>query len=128
MGRVSKAFGTQRQRTVALRFLTPDPADIVDRERLLREAQAASTLDHKNIARVHAVEESRTHPFRKELGKGKGWGISAWTSREWLDQPPPPIMCKIQKTKDLEGARREISLAVMAYNLKRMLKWWVERP
>jgi len=58
MGKVFKAFDTQLQRTVALKFLTPDSARAADRESLLREARAASTLDHKNIASVHAVEET----------------------------------------------------------------------
>jgi eukaryotic-like serine/threonine-protein kinase len=56
MGMVFKAFDTTLQRTVALKFLTPNPTNLVDHDALLREARAASTLDHKNIATVHAVE------------------------------------------------------------------------
>ena len=58
MGTVFKAFDTTLQRTVALKFLTANPANLLDRDALLREARAASTLDHKNIGTVHAVEES----------------------------------------------------------------------
>ena len=58
MGTVFKAFDTTLQRTVALKFLTPNPTNVVDRDALLREARAASTLDHKNIATVHAIEET----------------------------------------------------------------------
>ena len=58
MGMVFKAFDTTLQRTVALKFLTQDPTNLVDRESLLREARAASTLDHKNIGTVHAIEET----------------------------------------------------------------------
>lgn len=59
MGVVYKAFDHQLQRTVALKFLPPDPIrNSADRNRLLREARAASTLDHKNIASIHAVEET----------------------------------------------------------------------
>ena len=59
MGVVYKAFDHQLQRTVALKFLPPDPiCNSADRNRLLHEARAASTLDHKNIASIHAVEET----------------------------------------------------------------------
>jgi serine/threonine protein kinase/Flp pilus assembly protein TadD len=58
MGTVFKAFDTTLQRTVALKFLALNPTSSADRDALLREARAASTLDHKNIGTVHAVEES----------------------------------------------------------------------
>jgi eukaryotic-like serine/threonine-protein kinase len=59
MGVVYKAFDHQLQRAVALKFLPPDPIrNPADRKRLLHEARAASTLDHKNIAAIHAVEEA----------------------------------------------------------------------
>jgi eukaryotic-like serine/threonine-protein kinase len=58
MGTVYKAFDTTLHRTVALKFLSPDPINPVDRDALLNEARAASTLDHKNIATVHAVEQT----------------------------------------------------------------------
>ena len=57
MGVVFKAFDTRLQRTVALKFLISN-SDLQDRHRLLREARSASCLDHKNIANIHAVEES----------------------------------------------------------------------
>jgi len=57
MGVVYKGFDTKLQRTVALKFLT-SACSSHDRERLLQEARAASTLDHKNIANIHAVEEN----------------------------------------------------------------------
>ena len=64
MGVVYKAFDHQLQRTVALKFLPPDPIrSSVDRNRLLHEARAASTLDHKNIASIHAVEQSEDGQF-----------------------------------------------------------------
>lgn len=58
MGTVYKAFDTTLHRTVALKFLTPDPITPADRDTLLHEARAASALDHKNIATVHAVEQT----------------------------------------------------------------------
>ena len=59
MGVVFKAFDTKLERIVALKFLSHNPSfSSPDRSRLLHEARAASTLDHKNIATIHAVEEA----------------------------------------------------------------------
>ena len=59
MGVVYKAFDLLLERPVALKFLS---ANLVisssDKEMLLREARAASALDHPNIGVIHGVEES----------------------------------------------------------------------
>jgi tetratricopeptide (TPR) repeat protein len=55
MGVVYKALDLKLQRVVALKFLSIDPAD---QQRLLREARAASVLDHNNIVTVHSVEQA----------------------------------------------------------------------
>jgi serine/threonine-protein kinase len=58
MGVVYKAFDEKLQRTVALKFLAGEgDLTAADRNRLLREARAASALDHENIASIHAIEE-----------------------------------------------------------------------
>jgi eukaryotic-like serine/threonine-protein kinase len=57
MGVVFKAFDTKLERTVALKFLNQSPADANECGRVLREARAASILDHKNIAAIYSVEE-----------------------------------------------------------------------
>ncbi|MGB8325347.1 MAG: protein kinase [Candidatus Acidiferrum sp.] len=58
MGVVYKARDLKLQRTVALKFL---PNDIAlhprDKENLLREARAASSLDHPNIGAIYGLEE-----------------------------------------------------------------------
>jgi len=58
MGVVYKALDLKLNRTVALKFLSEEEVTAEDRERLLREARAASALDHPNIAAVHTVEEN----------------------------------------------------------------------
>ena len=59
MGVVYKAFDEKLQRTVALKFLAGESdLSAADRNRLLREARAASALDHENIASIHAIEEA----------------------------------------------------------------------
>ena len=58
MGVVYKAEDTQLRRTVALKFL---PRETLDEEevkaRLIREAQAAASLDHPNICQVFGIHE-----------------------------------------------------------------------
>ncbi len=59
MGVVYKAIDEKLQRTVALKFLAGESdMSAADRNRLLREARAASALEHENIAAIHAVEEA----------------------------------------------------------------------
>ena len=59
MGVVFKAFDLMLERPVALKFLSPNLIiSSRDKEILLREARAASALDHPNIGVIHGIEES----------------------------------------------------------------------
>jgi eukaryotic-like serine/threonine-protein kinase len=59
MGVVYRALDTKLQRTVALKFLPAElNASEKDKERFLREARTASSLDHANIGVIHSVEET----------------------------------------------------------------------
>src|SRR5437870_4003947 len=59
MGIVYKALDSKLERIVALKFL-PERVAVSDEDKrnLLREARAASALDHPNIGVIHGLEES----------------------------------------------------------------------
>lgn len=58
MGVVYKALDLHLDRPVALKFLLSEMTGARENARFLREARAASTLDHANIGTVHSVEET----------------------------------------------------------------------
>jgi len=59
MGIVFRAEDLKLRRRVALKFLPPHlTSDPVQRAQLLREARAASKLDHVNIGTIHSIEEA----------------------------------------------------------------------
>ncbi len=58
MGVIYKAWETELQRHVALKFLRPDDdISTEDRERFRMEARAVAQLRHENIVQAHAIEE-----------------------------------------------------------------------
>jgi tetratricopeptide (TPR) repeat protein len=85
MGVVYKAYDIKLQRTVALKFVNGDgglPAE--DRERVLREARAASVLDHENIATIHAVEECPDGQLFIVMGYYEGENLATRNTRSPL--------------------------------------------
>ena len=73
MGAVYRAYDTKLRRLVALKILPPEyAADPERRSRLLREARAASALNHPNIVGIHEAGSDNGVDFiAMELVEGK---------------------------------------------------------
>jgi eukaryotic-like serine/threonine-protein kinase len=85
MGVVYEAEDLKLQRTVALKFLPTDIAfSKVDKEDLLREARAASALDHPNIGVIYGVEEPEDHQLFIVMGYYEGETLSQKLARGTL--------------------------------------------
>jgi Tol biopolymer transport system component len=76
MGAVYRAYDTELRRPVALKVLPPEYAsDPERRERLLREARAASALNHPNIVGIYEVGSDHGVDFiAMEYIEGKSLG------------------------------------------------------
>ncbi|MGB8014010.1 MAG: protein kinase [Terriglobales bacterium] len=76
MGVVYRALDTKLERTVALKFLPEHVISSSDeKERFLREARTASSLDHPNIGVIHGMEE---------ISSGRTFIVMAYYSGETL--------------------------------------------
>ena len=62
MGEVYKAHDTRLDRPVALKFVRT-PGDPRSAQQLLREARAASALNHPSVCTIHEVGESGTDAY-----------------------------------------------------------------
>jgi TolB-like protein/tetratricopeptide (TPR) repeat protein/predicted Ser/Thr protein kinase len=63
MGEVYRARHTVLDRAVAIKTVGGDPSDSTGRRRLIREAQHAATLTHRNICTIYEVGETADQPF-----------------------------------------------------------------
>ncbi|MEO0652958.1 MAG: protein kinase, partial [Planctomycetota bacterium] len=81
MGTVWLAVDSRLEREVALKFLLGFGALNDDAgERLVREARAASAIDHPGVVTVHAIEEADGSPF-VVMERVRGERIDAWVER-----------------------------------------------
>ena len=63
-GCVYRAFDPELDREVALKVPLPDTLRTpADRERFVREAKAAASIDHPNVCRIHEVGEHAGQPY-----------------------------------------------------------------
>ena len=68
MGEVYKALDNKLDRFVALKFLSPQFSTTEDeKRRFIKEAKAASSLNHPNICTIYDIHEYEDLQFRKQL-------------------------------------------------------------
>jgi serine/threonine protein kinase/tetratricopeptide (TPR) repeat protein len=104
MGVVYKALDLKLERTVALKFLPSDLAvSTRDKASLLREARAASALDHPNIGVIHDIEESEDHRFFIVMAYYEGETLAQKLSRG-LIPVRESLDLAIQMTRGLSAA------------------------
>lgn len=60
MGEVWSAHDSDLDRRVALKFLSPEALAVLDAEHVIREAKAASALNHPNIVTIHEVVQAES--------------------------------------------------------------------
>jgi TolB-like protein/tRNA A-37 threonylcarbamoyl transferase component Bud32 len=86
MGVVYRATDTRLQREVALKVLPDELMDDPDRRRrFLQEAQAASAIEHPNVAVIYDADEADGHTFiAMELIRGQKLS-------DWLATAHPPV-------------------------------------
>ncbi len=63
MGVVYKAEDTKLERMVALKFLSLTSIGEEEKKRFKREAKAAASLNHPNIATIHTIDEADEQTF-----------------------------------------------------------------
>lgn len=101
MGVVYKAQDLELGRTVALKFLPAQAAHDDAEERFLREARAASALDHVNIGTIHSIEEDSNGRRFIVMSYYEGESLAARLDRS--SQPLPPAQALDIAAQTAEG-------------------------
>ena len=104
MGVVYKGHDLKLERDVALKFL---PAELAlnsrEKENLLREARAASSLDHPNIGSIYGLEETEDHQLFIVMAYYPGETLASVISRG-LSTLPQSLDLLIQTARGLAAA------------------------
>jgi eukaryotic-like serine/threonine-protein kinase len=104
MGVVYKARDLTLDRIVALKFLPEEvAASERERERFLREAKAASSLDHPNIGVIHGVEQATDGRMYIVMAYYEGETLALRILRG-LVPPPEAVNIAIQVARGLNEA------------------------
>jgi eukaryotic-like serine/threonine-protein kinase len=105
MGEVYRAIDTRLDRPVALKLLPAEVAGNPERlRRFTREAKAASSLNHPNIATIHEIGESDgIHWIAMELVEGQTLADRLAAGADSHVRPQPAIGSESRRT---EGAHR----------------------
>jgi hypothetical protein len=90
MGAVFLAEDVKLGRPLALKVMLPDQAERADaRERFLREARAAASLEHDNVIAIFHVDEDHGVPY-VAMPLLKGSSLEDWLTNERQNRPVEP--------------------------------------
>ena len=113
MGIVYKGTDTILKRTVALKFLPKLlPIDAAERERLLREARAASSINHPNVCVIHDVVGAEGEEFIvMEFVEGM-------TLRDWVNKKKAEIGSRFLPERDIVALALQVAEGLNAAHKK----------
>src|SRR5260370_21005216 len=107
MGITYKAFDTNLRCTVALKVINNTYLESeVDRQRFLREARAAASLRHQNVASVfHLGTDHESYFYAMEFIDGET--VDAYVKRKGLLDPAEALEITLQVSRALAAADKE---------------------
>jgi len=115
MGVVYEARDTKLGRTVALKFLPPQWShDEGAKQRFLREAQAASATNHRNICVIHDIEQTDDGQLFIVMARYEGE-----TLKRALERGPLPVADALESAAEVaEGLAKAHAQGVVHRDIK----------